>query len=148
MVCINRRTIIVSGSAALVLGSYYSAVSTGSETLFALYTFAIMFCIGGDFTLFLPITMELFGEAHAGQNYGLIFAFYTIFSVLNIVVLSGMGVAFNVASALMGGLTFLGFVNMWFFSIHAKTYDETATKRNLRTSILSGKHAQLHHLNH
>jgi nitrate/nitrite transporter NarK len=138
---------IVSGVASFVISTYFYATSTKSEFLFSFYTCAIMFCIGGDFTLYLPVTMEIFGEANAGQNYGLIYACYTLFSVLNIVVLSGLGVQFSIASTTMGLLTVAGFLNLILFSIHAKIYDvKVSSKRmKVRSSIFSGKFDHLHH---
>jgi hypothetical protein len=67
---------------------------------------------------------ELFGEANVGQNYGLVYGFYTIFSVLNIFILVDLGVAFDVASWSMGGLTFLGFIVLHFFTYHAHLYNK------------------------
>ena len=59
--------------------------------------------------------MNTFGSKFAGANYGLIFFAYSWFVVANITILAGNDVSFTLACELMGGVTFLGFLNLCCF---------------------------------
>lgn len=96
--------------AALIM-SYHDAPLLG-KTGYALWTFAIFFCEGGNFVLYVPITVKLFGSKQAGSNYGLIFSTYTIFVVSNLALLAYLDFSFNTASILMAFLTCIGFFNL------------------------------------
>jgi hypothetical protein len=88
------------------------------ELGFAVWTFSIFFFEGGNFALYMPLTIETFGNKFAGANYGFLFSFFSMFSVINILVLANNNVSFDSASQFMGLVTFIGFVNLCFFRIH------------------------------
>ena len=91
------------------------------RTGFAIWTFLIFFLEGGNFALYMPLTIDTFGGKFAGANYGIIFTSYSIFSVINITVLADTNVKYDLACKLMGVLTFLGFVNLCLFRINVRT---------------------------
>ena len=100
---------------SIILGTYnYSAI--WGELPFALWTFAVFFFEGGNFALYMPVTISVFGNESAGANYGIIFTFYSMFVVINITLLAGYDTGFLLASRLMGLLTFIGFINLLIFS--------------------------------
>ena len=82
---------------------------------FALWTFSIFFFEGGNFALYMPLTIDTFGGKFAGANYGLIFTSYTIVSVLNITILAKYGVGYETACRMMAALTFVGFIMLCLF---------------------------------
>ena len=91
------------------------------QTGFAVWTFLIFFFEGGNFALYMPVTIDTFGGRFAGANYGIIFTSYSIFSVLNITVLADFSFKYDLACRLMGALTFLGFVNLCLFRLHVRS---------------------------
>ena len=91
------------------------------ETGFAIWTFLIFFLEGGNFALYMPLTIDTFGGKFAGANYGIIFTSYSIFSVLNITVLADSDIKYDLACKLMGCLTFIGFINLCLFRIHVRS---------------------------
>ena len=82
---------------------------------FAIWTFSIFFLEGGNFALYMPLTIDTFGSRFSGANYGLIFTSYSIFSVLNITVLAFCAISYDVACRLMAAFTFIGFLNLCLF---------------------------------
>lgn len=104
---------------ALILYTYSWSVQLG-EPGFALYTFLIFFCEGGNFVLYVPITILLFGQKHSASNYGLIFTSYSLFVVLNICVLAKQHVSFQTATFSMGTLTLLGAANVFLLLLHIR----------------------------
>ena len=82
---------------------------------FAIWTFSIFFLEGGNFALYMPLTIDTFGSRFSGANYGLIFTSYSIFSVLNITVLAFCAISYNIACRLMAAFTFIGFLNLCLF---------------------------------
>jgi MFS family permease len=91
------------------------------ETGFAIWTFLIFFLEGGNFALYMPLTIDTFGGKFAGANYGIIFTSYSIFSVLNITVLADSDIKYDLACKLMGCITFIGFINLCLFRIHVRS---------------------------
>lgn len=114
------KTLIIMGFIfSFVIASYPSSVLFG-KIGFTLWTFMIFFFEGANFVLYVPMTVLLFGNKNSASNYGLIFSSYSLFTVINIFILSGAEVPFNQAALLMGGLTFLGFINLLLLNIHIK----------------------------
>lgn len=120
---------IMSFFFALILLSYSQAISPSStlvqlifqgynEISFAIWTYAIFFCEGANFVLYVPITVQEFGQIHSASNYGLIFSSYSLFVVCNITLLAKLDVPFNVGCVLMGIITFIGFLNLWLLDWH------------------------------
>lgn len=85
------------------------------EAGFAIWTFSIFFLEGGNFALYMPLTIDTFGGKYSGANYGLIFTSYSIFSVINITILAKSGISYDIACRLMAALTFIGFINLGLF---------------------------------
>lgn len=115
-----RTLIIMSVIFALIIGTYPYSISFG-QAGFAIWTFMIFFFEGANFVLYVPITVLLFGSQHSASNYGLIFTSYTLFTVLNIFLLSDAGVAFEKAAQMMGALTFIGFLNLLLLDWHVRS---------------------------
>lgn len=67
---------------------------------------------GGNFALYLPITIQLFGSKNASSNYGVIVNVYCICNAMNIVFLSRISVPLSTACTIMGFVCFTGFVNL------------------------------------
>jgi len=91
------------------------------EVGFTLWTFAIFFFEGANFALYLPLTVQLFGSKYSSSNYGLIFSCYSFCNVINITLLAKNNANFEDATTLMGFVTLVGFINLLFFSKHAKS---------------------------
>lgn len=102
---------------ALIIVTYSMSPLFGKAG-FAIWTFLVFFFEGGNFALYMPLTIETFGNKYAGANYGIVFTFYSLFSVINILVLANNNVSFDSASYLMGSITFIGFLNLCCFRNH------------------------------
>ena len=141
-----------------IIISTYALSPLMGEFGYAFWTYAIFFFEGGNFALYLPgkrgdalprisstflsllfsfttppsphaiVTMNTFGHKYTGANYGLIFFTYSMFVVANITILAGNNVSFSIASHLMGGMTFLGFVNLCCF--HRQIRNNVYCKKN------------------
>jgi MFS family permease len=98
----------------------YSMSSQYGKAGFAIWTFSIFFLEGGNFALYMPLTIETFGNKFSGTNYGIMYTCYSLFSVINITILANNNVRFNSASLINGLITFIGFVNLCFFRIHRR----------------------------
>jgi OFA family oxalate/formate antiporter-like MFS transporter len=103
---------------ALTILTYARSLEFG-ETGFALWTFLVFFFEGGNFALYMPITIGMFGSKNASSNYGVIFSLFALSSVANITLLSHLAVDFHHASLYMGTLTSLGFLNVVLFIRHS-----------------------------
>ena len=79
---------------------------------FAIWTFLVFFFEGGNFALYMPITIQLFGLKHASSNYGLIVFLYSMCNVANISILSHLKLSFAETSLSMGSLTMVGFLSV------------------------------------
>ena len=102
---------------------FYSIVTqTGNQTLFALWTFMLMFFGGGNFALYLPTTILLFGSKHATGNYGLIFTVYSLCNVINIVYLASLGISFDSACIILGTFCLLGFLSLLLLSYRVASH--------------------------
>jgi MFS family permease len=110
----KEALMIMSFLFSVVIMSYPYCPLLG-ESGFAIWTFLIFFFEGGNFALYMPVTIDTFGSKYAGANYGIIFTSYSIFSVLNITVLAASKIGYDVACGLMAALTFLGFLNLCLF---------------------------------
>eukprot|EP01038_Epipyxis_sp_PR26KG_P004855 gene4855-6805_t len=99
---------------------FYTFSANFGKFGFMIWTFLIFLFEGGNFVLYVPLVVQLFGSLHAGSNYGMIFAFYTLFVVINIAVVSESEIDFTLASKLMGVLTLIGFFNALLLDRHIK----------------------------
>lgn len=120
-----KTLIIMSLVFALVLITYPSSVVLG-EGGFALWTFLVFFFEGANFVLYVPMTVLLFGHKNSASNYGLIFSSYSLFTVMNIFLLSDAGVPFPKACVMMGLLTGLGFLNLLLLYFHIRYTNKRA----------------------
>lgn len=105
---------------SFILLTYSLSAQSESEAIFTMSTFALMFCEGSNFALYLPITMQVWGEKHASSNYGFIFSSYSFINVINICFLASIGVDFSSASLFLGFLCFLGTCNLLWFGHRIK----------------------------
>jgi OFA family oxalate/formate antiporter-like MFS transporter len=115
-----RTLLLLSLLFSLIIATYSLAPLLFGQTGFAAWTFLVFLFEGGNFVLYVPLTVQLFGARHSASNYGLLFSTYTVFVVLNITVLSDLALSFPTASRLMAGLTFIGFINLLFLDKHIK----------------------------
>jgi MFS family permease len=104
---------------ACIIATYSMSPQFGKAG-FAVWTFSIFFLEGGNFALYMPLTIETFGNKFAGTNYGIIYTCYSLFSVINISILANNNVSFDSASLINGLVTFVGFVNLCLFRIHRR----------------------------
>ena len=97
---------------SIIIWTFPLAAESQNEVIFALWTFLIFFFIGGNFALYLPITILLFGSKNASANYGVIVNVYCVFNALNILFLSRISLSLNFVCIILGFVCFLGFVNL------------------------------------
>lgn len=115
-----RTLLFLSSTFALIIGTYALSPLLG-EVYFALWTWLIFFFEGGNFVLYVPVTVQLFGSKHSASNYGLIFSSYSVFVVVNITLMADSGLDFSTTTILMGLLTLIGFINLVFLDRHMKS---------------------------
>lgn len=113
---------------SIIILSYPSSPLLGGEVGFASWTFLIFFFEGGNFALYPPIVIQLFGTRNSGSNYGLIFSAYSVCVVANITVLARFAVSFEAACESMSLLTFLGFINLLAFDGHLRALCKKSDK--------------------
>lgn len=106
-----QTLLVMSFLFTVTIFTYPSSVFLGQGG-FAVWTFLIFFFEGANFVLYFPIVVMLFGKKNSASNYGLIFSSYSLFVMINILVVSRMGLEFTKANFCMGLLTFLGFCNL------------------------------------
>lgn len=94
---------------ALIIYTYPFSVLLGRGG-YVLWTFLIFFCEGGNFALYLPLTIQLFGSKHAGSNYGLFFAVFSVFVVLDIALITTTNISFILATTVLGCVNLIGAV--------------------------------------
>jgi len=89
------------------------------EPGFALWSYALFFCEGGYFSLYMPLTVQIFGVEYSSSNYGLVFTIYSCFVVLNIIILTqGVNVQFATATLIIGCLTYTGLLALILLEKH------------------------------
>lgn len=108
---------LMSSMFSLILLTYPLAPALG-QNAFAVWTFFIFGCEGGNFALYMPVVIQLFGIANSSANYAVVSTIYAAASVLNIAYLSTQKVGFEVAIRSMGCLTLVGFVNCCLLRLH------------------------------
>jgi len=87
--------------------TYPLSVSFG-VTGFCTWTLLLFLFEGGNFCLYVPLLVGLFGVKHSAANYGLIFTVYSILNVTNIGILSSMQATFVEAALYCSLLVFCG----------------------------------------
>ena len=107
---------VMSAVFSLIILSYNHVSSLKSEALFSIWTYSILFCIGGNFCLYMPISITVSGKKHAMANYGLIFIGLSISELLCIVILAKIKISFEDACFSMGVLCLLGCINLVYLS--------------------------------
>ncbi len=105
---------------SLLLLSYPTAASVFGRGGFAVWTFAIFLFEGGNFALYMPVTVQLFGLTNAASNYGLIFTSYSIANVSVMMGLAHLNADFEASSFIMGIITAVGFFNLLLLKQHVR----------------------------
>jgi hypothetical protein len=105
-------TIIVSS----VLIAFYAYSATQGDVSFGFTTCMIFFFTGPNFALYMPLTVILFGQKFATENYGFVFVGYCVGTVLFILLQSNLDLNFNDNCLSVSLLNFLGFVNLIIFN--------------------------------
>jgi MFS family permease len=106
---------------AILLGTYSFSSALGRVGI-TLWTFGIFLCEGGNFALYMPLIVELFGSKFAGSNYGLVFTFYSLCNVITISVLAGEDVDFLHATVITSSITLTGLFNLLLLRCHIQSY--------------------------
>ena len=70
--------------------------------------------IGGNFSLYPPLVMHLFGARYSGSNYGIVFAMVNSATVLTIAIVSKCDLSIDVISKVLGGMSLLGVSSLIF----------------------------------
>lgn len=126
-----QTLLVMSFLFSITIFTYPSSIYLG-EAGFAMWTFLIFFFEGANFVLYFPIVVMLFGKKNSASNYGLIFSSYSLFVMINILVVSRMGLEFTKANFGMGLLTLFGFCNLialvWHIRKAAKTQNPDLCK--------------------
>lgn len=105
------------------------------EPGFALWSYALFFCEGGYFSLYMPLTVQIFGVEYSSSNYGLVFSIYSCFVVLNIVILTqAADIQFSTATLIIGLLTYLGLVNLKLLENHMIRFQKES-KEGIETNV-------------
>jgi MFS family permease len=99
-------------AALLMTYSLTLTAMEAKESAFAFWTFAILFCEGGNFALYMPVTIQMFGLTHAGSNYGLIFTCYSLVNVASISLMAALNLDFLHSTVAMGVVTLVGTANL------------------------------------
>jgi MFS family permease len=120
---------LMSSIFSLILLTYPLAPALGGQNAFALWTFLIFGCEGGNFALYMPVVIQLFGIVNSSANYAVVSTIYAAASVLNIAYLSTQKVGFEVAIRSMGCLTLVGFVNCCLLRLHVSKKARLAAMR-------------------
>lgn len=104
---------------ASLIASFSYAPALGRPGI-AAWTCGLFLCEGGNFALYMPLIVELFGPKYAGSNYGLIFSFYSMCNVINISALAAANVSFHTATMVTSITTALGLVNLILLKEHIR----------------------------
>jgi MFS family permease len=104
-------------SFSVIIWLYPLTAMWENEIAFSMFTFCIFFFVGGNFALYLPLTIQLFGSKNASSNYGAIVMVYCTFNALNILFLSRISPPLTTTCVILGFICFLGFVNIRLLSI-------------------------------
>jgi len=122
---INTLMILTLAFGTVILTFSNLGVVLG-ETGFALWSYGLFFCEGGYFSLYMPLSIQILGLKHSSSNYGLIFSVYSVFVVINILVLTHLGSAasFSLVTLIVGTLTLLGGFNLYCLKLHMVTFRE------------------------
>lgn len=107
---------------ACIIYTYSNSLEFGVPG-FAIWTFLLFFFEGGNFALYMPITIQIFGSKHSSGNYGLIFFLFSLSNVVNIFLLSHLKVSFTAASLSMGSLTLAGSLCVLLLIRHHKRFE-------------------------
>lgn len=100
------------------------------EAGFALWSYGLFFCEGGYFSLYMPLSIQILGLKYSSSNYGLIFSVYSIFVVINILVLTHLnGASFALVTLIVGSLTFLGGINLYLLKLHMISFRRESMHR-------------------
>lgn len=98
-----RTLYCVAGTMVTLVATW--SLTTGDETLFALWVTATVFCHGGYFAIFPTTTAMLFGKEHVGPNFGLVFLNYGLFSLAGIIVIPRLHVDFATLTFILAGIS-------------------------------------------
>ena len=113
----------LSLSFALVIITYSNIAISIGQFGYALWTFAIFFCEGGNFSLYLPLLVNVYGGTHCAANYGIIFTVYSTFVVINIILMTQIEtISFQMATLLIGCMTLIGFMNVYLLKNHIVSF--------------------------
>jgi len=107
-----QTMILLAFACSILILTYPASYVVGGQVGFAIWTFVILLFGGGNFALYLPITMQIFGKIHAGSNYGMIYIVYSTSIMFTTLLLSALNLDFVMTSYVLSSITFLGFLNL------------------------------------
>lgn len=113
----------------LIMSSLFSLLiflfpyTISNLSTFTLFIFLMFFFEGGNFVLYIPIVINLYGDKYSGSNYGLIFTSYSFAVVIMMMTLSFFTFTFSTVCIFISTMLFIGFLfllllkkNMKFFN--------------------------------
>ncbi|MHA1673875.1 MAG: L-lactate MFS transporter [Promethearchaeota archaeon] len=111
----KKAMLIMFGFQGILMILYF--FTNGSSFMYWIVSPAIIFCFGGNFSLFPTATADLFGTKNLGPNYGVVFTAYGIAGFLGAtmvqIIVSALGsylvlfIIMGVMSLIAAGLTFI-----------------------------------------
>jgi len=107
-------------SFALVIATYTKAASVLGRAGFAIWTFLLFTLEGCNFALYPALNAQLFGSEYATINYGIMFSIYSVFTVMNITLLSRLDVNFFWSTVFISGVLCLGLLSLLGFGVRVK----------------------------
>ena len=116
--------LIASSIFALIIGTYSNIALYFGQTGFALWSFGFFFCEGANFALYLPLTMQIFGQKYASANYGVIFPLYSLCTVIVIIALStnsssqSHSLSFSSITTILSITLLFGIINVYLLKHH------------------------------
>lgn len=109
-----RVLALVNIAFGVIIMTYPASITLG-QAGYALWTCCIFFCEGGNFALYPPITMQLFGYKHGGGNYGAFFVVFSLFVVIVISIISLTDESMTIAAVLLGAICMGGALILFSF---------------------------------
>lgn len=109
---------------SIVLWCYPLVCVYENNIAYGTLIFFNFFFVGGNFALYLPLTIQLFGSKNASGNYGAVVMVYCSLNALDILFISRLSPPLTATCILLGLLCFSGFLNLNYLSYRIKRMQE------------------------
>lgn len=107
----NKRAMQMIAVIFIVLLITYP-YTTVNRMFYAVWTWLILSCYGGNFAIYPATVKILFGEKYASANYGLTFMGFGYATVIILLTISNLDVSFSALSMISSGITIVGLVSL------------------------------------